>query len=265
MNRIAIYLLTLFNDITMQHLRNFWAFIISNLIWFAEKVTFYPKLRLAYKTLYKCQVNGKIEGEFIVFDVGSNKGQSINFFRDLFPRVKIYAFEPSKKTFTKLERRIKKRRQKNVFLFQFGLGEFPGEFDFYESILDETSTFALPKEDSRYLNMKNKILFQKNKEGYKKTLCRIETLDNFIQEYEINHIDILKIDVEGFEYEVLRGGNIALQEKKINIVQFERHTDDMREDNFVAINDFLKVRGYLRVTAIQHLSGNFFEMLYQRT
>jgi K+/H+ antiporter YhaU regulatory subunit KhtT len=75
----------------------------------------------------------------------------------------------------------------------------------------------------------------------------------------------LKVDVEGFAYEVLRCGKIALQDKKINIVQFERNTDDMCEDNFEAINEFLKVRGYLRVTAIQHPLGDFFEMIYQRT
>jgi FkbM family methyltransferase len=212
-----------------------------------------------------CQVNGKVEGEFIVLDVGVNKGQSINFFRNLFPRVKIYAFEPSKKTFSKLQRRIEKHRQKDVVLFQFGLGEFPGEFNFYESILDETSTFTLPKEDSLYLNMKNKFLLQKNKQAFKTTSARIETLDNFIKEYEIKYIDILKVDVEGFAYEVLRCGKIALQDKKINIVQFERNTDDMCEDNFEAINEFLKVRGYLRVTAIQHPLGDFFEMIYQRT
>ena len=109
------------------------------------------------------------------------------------------------------------------------------------------------------------ILFQKSRNAFKTTSAQLTTLDDFIKEYNIDYIDIFKVDVEGFEYQVLRGANIALRDKKINVVQFVRHTNDMREDNFLVINEFLRVRGYLRVKEIKHTFGDFSEMLYQRS
>ncbi len=244
----------------MSKLRNLWVQILSKLIWLVEKIIFYPKLKLAYKEL---NLSYALGGKLIVFDVGANKGQSIKFFQSIYSDLIIYAFEPSKKTFTKLNSRLEESQQKNVKLYQVGLGDFQGEINFYESILDETSTFILPKKDSLYLKKKNRILLEKSNNAFKTTSAQISTVDNFIQVNEIDHIDILKVDVEGFEYEVLRGAKIALQEKKIRVIQFERHLDDMRDDVFPRINEFLKMYGYSEFKAIKHPFGDFFEMLYR--
>jgi len=243
----------------MSKLRSFWVLVLSKLIWLIERNIFYPKLKIAYKEL---NLPSAIGGGLVVFDVGANKGQSIEFFKSIYSDLEIYAFEPSKKTFTKLNELLDEHHQKDVKVHQMGLGEFPGEINFYESILDETSTFILPNRDSLYLKKKNRILFQKSNNAFKITSAQISTVDYFIQQNEINQIDILKIDVEGFEYQVLRGANIALQEKKIKVVQFERHRDDMRDDVFPAINEFLTMRGYSQYKEIKHPFGHFFEMLY---
>jgi FkbM family methyltransferase len=242
---------------------NLWFLVISNLIWFIEKIRFYPKLAIAYKELNLSSTIKK--RRLVVFDVGANKGQSINFFIGIYPAAKIYAFEPSKKTFAKLSSTFKGSLQQDVELFQLGLGEFPGEINFYESKLDETSTFVLPSKDSLHMKKKNKLLFQKSKNAFKTTTAQIITVDDFVQDNMINHIDVLKIDVEGFEYDVLRGARISLEEKKINIIQLERHNNDMREDKSPEIDDFLKVRGYFKVKEIKHPFGDFFEMLYKRS
>lgn len=250
------------NWLKMHHIRNLWALVLSELVWAIEKTIFYPKLASAYKGLNLSSATGR---GLVVFDVGSNKGQSINFFRSIYSDATFYAFEPSKKTFAKLNSTQKKPLQENTKLFQMGLGEFAGEINFYESKLSETSTFILPAESSIYSKKKNRILFQKSKNAYTTSSAQITTVDIFVQENRIDEIDILKIDVEGFEYEVLRGARIALEGKKIEIVQFERHNDDMREDRFPAIDEFLKARGYLKVKEIKHPFGDFFEMLYQRS
>ena len=125
------------------------------------------------------------------------------------------------------------------------------------------STFALPNENSQYLKKKSRILLQNSQNGYTTVVSRIEMLDNFIREKKIEFIDILKIDVEGFEFEVLQGAKNTIKEKKINVIQFERHADDMREDQFPAIDKFLTNHGYLKIKEIKHPFGDFFEMLYQ--
>ena len=48
-------------------------------------------------------------------------------------------------------------------------------------------------------------------------MADVTTLDEFINENKIGTIDILKIDVEGFEFEVIKGAYSALEKNIINI------------------------------------------------
>ena len=47
------------------------------------------------------------------------------------------------------------------------------------------------------------------------------TVDAFMDETGINHIDLLKIDTEGHDISVLKGTRRALTERKIGMIRFE--------------------------------------------
>jgi FkbM family methyltransferase len=240
-----------------------WVWLISTLIWATEKLLFYPKLSTAYRNLSLPE--NVVSGRGItIFDVGANKGQSIRFFKSIYPQSQIIAFEPSQKTFNLLNVFVEEKSYKDVFIFQTGVGEIHGEMNFYESVLDETSTFSLPDENSKYLGNKNRILFQKNENAFHTVTAKITTIDRFIEENQISCVDILKIDVEGFELEVLHGARNALVKGEIKIIQLERHTDDMRVDRHPLIHELLFKNGYRQVQEIKHPFGDFHEILYQR-
>jgi len=203
-------------------------------------------------------------GGLTVFDIGANKGQSVSFFKEIFPNSKIIAFEPSEKTFISLSAFVKDNSYLDVYVFQVGMGEVHGELYFYESVLDETSTFSLPNKNSQYLRNKNRILFQKSENAFRAVTARITTIDRFIEENQISYVDILKIDVEGFELEVLYGARNALIKGKIRIIQLERHTDDMREDKHPLIHELLLKNGFRQTQEIKHPFGDFYEVLYHR-
>ena len=76
-------------------------------------------------------------------------------------------------------------------------------------------------------------------------------------------MDILKIDVEGFELEVLNGARNALVKGEIRIIQLERHSDDMRVDRYPLIHELLSINGYRQIKEIKHPFGDFREILYQ--
>ena len=149
-------------------------------------------------------------------------------------------------------------------VFQIGLGEMPGVVDFHESILSETSSFVLPNENSKYLKSKNRILLQKSQNSFKSIPTQVTTIDDFVKENKIIDIDILKIDVEGFEFEVMLGAKKVLGDGKVKIVQFERHTNDMRTDQFHEIDRFLKSLNYFKVKELKHPFGDFYELIYQK-
>jgi FkbM family methyltransferase len=247
----------------MKKIRTSWVWLISTLIWSIEKIFFYPKLFIAYRNLNLLN-KIKIGESLTVFDVGANKGQSVNFFKKLYPQSKIFAFEPSEKTFNSLKEFVQDKSYQDVYIFQVGMGEIQGTMIFYESGLDETSTFVLPNQDSRYLRIKNRILFQNNEEAFNAVNVEVITFDNFAEKNKILYVDVLKIDVEGFELEVLRGARNALANGKIGIIQFERHSDDMREDNYPAIRELLLENGYRLIQEIDHPFGDFRELLYQK-
>ena len=246
----------------MNTLKKLWVSFISNLIWWSEKAFFYPKLALTYKAL---DLNSfSKDRNLVVFDIGANKGQSIKFFKKVYPESIIYSLEPSLRTFKALQGNLKNMQVSGVSIFQFGLGDKSEVKDFYESILDETSSFVLPNKNSSYFKKKNKILFENSDHAFRVVPADVTTLDEFINENKIGTIDILKIDVEGFEFEVIKGACSALEKKDIKIVQFERHNNDMRSDQFPAIDSLLKSLNYFKIKEIRHPFGDFYELIYQK-
>ena len=245
----------------MNHLKLYWVSLISKAIWTDEMLFFYPKLARTYRGMTGIEsVDG---GGVTILDIGANKGQSIKFFSKIFDKPTIYAFEPSPRTFGSLKKFVEKLNGLQISIYQIGIGEKEQTINFYESILSETSTFAVPNQDSDYLKRKNRILFQNSETAFTSIPTRMTTVDTFLSENKLERIDVLKIDVEGFELEVIRGAQHALRDGKVKIVQFERHADDMREDTYPLIHDLLHSFGFVKSAEIKHPIGNFFEVLYQ--
>jgi len=50
---------------------------------------------------------------------------------------------------------------------------------------------------------------------------RLDTLENYCREKNIQKIDFLKVDVEGHELEVFKGGTSLFREGRVRVIQFE--------------------------------------------
>lgn len=141
----------------------------------------------------------------IVFDVGANKGQFISHVSQLFPRTtRFFSFEPSKATFGHLRTNVQKWKLPNVTLFNLGLSESPSKQSLYTD--SEGSTRASLYHDETQHSVEE---------------IELTTLDLICQQQNINHIDFLKIDVEGHEISVLKGAMQMLGKDKIRFIQFE--------------------------------------------
>ena len=245
----------------VQKMHAYYVQLISSAIWKIEKITFYPKVATWYREYLQIShgVHAR-EEELVIFDVGANKGQSVKFFKQEFPQSKIYAFEPSQTTFSKLLLNI--ADYQNVIAFMVGVSSSNGHLMFYENELDETSTFNPPHINSKYLKTKNRILLQKNQQYSNMQACPVVTLDDTCKELKISNISILKIDVEGHEFEVLKGAQEMLSKNQISLIQLERHSDDMRDDDTPELVALLNKYGYRKVGEIQHSFGSFFDDFY---
>lgn len=247
-----------------KQLQKLYVYIISRLIWTTEKYLFYPKLERFYASLAEktsSTLNAKNE-KVVIFDVGANKGQSIRFFKKLFSSAEIHAFETSPSTFKKLEGEIAKRLYSSTYAYAIGVSETSSTLPFYESILDETSSFELPNPKSKYLKRKNRILLNGHGATSQPVLINVDSLENIVRDHEISAISILKIDTEGHELSVFKGAMNLLRDKKIHVIQFEHHSDDMRPDHSREISNLLKGFGYVQGASIKHPFGEFYEEIY---
>lgn len=240
----------------LKKIRKFYIRVISETMWLLEKVFFYKKLS---KVIIKSRI---LSNSSIVFDVGANRGQSIAFFKKMFPLVTVLAFEPSPRVFLKLQK--KWENKKNISLFELALGAAKGETVFFEHLLDETSTMSPPNPNSTWQKRKNRILLVRDSNSFEETLVQVTTLDIFCAENGIRQIDLLKIDVEGFEYNVLKGAQNVLMKGAIKAIQIKRHMDDMRIDNSSQINEFLNYFNFNLWASIKHTVGNYYEDIYIR-
>ncbi|MDC0595355.1 FkbM family methyltransferase [Acidimicrobiia bacterium] len=155
----------------------------------------------------------------IIFDVGAHTGQTLDFYTQVFKNFEIYSFEPFYESYKVLNKKSKNYPFANSY--NIGMSDKREEAKFYSYIGPNNNDYS---QMNSLFKQKEKSLgewgFEETKET-KEEICKFETLDNFCKNSSITHIDLLKIDVQGAEYKVLKGGINLLKNKKVKIVILE--------------------------------------------
>jgi FkbM family methyltransferase len=236
---------------------NFRIKIIQYLIELNEQLIFYPKL----KKYYASKIQSK---KPIVLDIGSNKGQFIDFTLSLFPNAIVYGFEPNPSLFKKLQ--LKYIKNNSIKIFNIGVSDINGELKFNENVMDETSSFEGLNYDSEYLTKKAKILGVEPSNIIRKSYnVPVVKLTDWIIKENLKNIDLIKIDTEGHEIHCLNGLFDTRIDCKIEYIQIESHSDDMysEKDKNKEIPFILKKNGFEEITKIKHGFGDFYEIIYK--
>jgi len=164
----------------------------------------------------------------IFIDAGANTGQSFKTFVKNYPdakEYKIYAFEPSASE--RISRKIKgncqqvKRKGHDIEHIRAAVGTTDGFIDFYD-LGSESSTTEFSKLAGR--DNFSKRLLEKSK---RKVTCI--DLARFINSFPEDTYIILKMDIEGGEYELVPHLHTAGALKKVNKLYIELHAYKMFE------------------------------------
>jgi hypothetical protein len=93
---------------------------------------------------------------------------------------------------------------------------------------------------------------------------KLETLENYIVNNDYRNIDFLKIDTEGYEYEILLGLKNRL--KDIKLIMFEHHYDNMikKSYTFEDINKLLIKNNFNKIYKSRMPFRKTFEYIYKR-
>ena len=142
----------------------------------------------------------------VIFDVGANIGTYSSNILSMYPKAKIYAFEPHPKSFDQL------KNDKRLQSFNKAIGDQLKQIQLYDYRNKDGSSHA-----SLY---KAAIEDLRNESSVCHTVD-VTTLDEFCLEHQVQDIDLLKIDTEGNELRCLLGAKKLLQKGSIKAIQFE--------------------------------------------
>jgi FkbM family methyltransferase len=197
------------------------------------------------------------------FDIGSHYGETILIFKKYFKINNIYSFEASPVNFRILCKKINNVKQNNINLFNLAVGRKKTELNFNQSFESQSSTFLSINFKSKYLDRKRKFLFLKNDQYFQNNyFVKMINLKSFIKERSIKKIDILKIDTEGYDFEVILG--LGEEINKVKYIYFEHHFHDMfiKKYKFREINQFLVNNNFKKIYKIKMSFRKTFEYIY---
>ena len=165
-----------------------------------------------------------------IFDVGANEGRWIDSVNEFFKKPNIHAFEPSEKEFQILKEKYSEER--NIVLNNFALGEMEDEQYFNINYKGGLNSFYDVNQNTNWFRRQqnNKKVFNENF-TLKKQKVSINTIDNYLISKNIEFIDIVKIDTQGYEPKVLEGALNALKSKKIQTILAEIIISDIYKSN----------------------------------
>lgn len=145
-----------------------------------------------------------------ILDVGANIGFVTHQFQKMFPGAQIYAFEPNPKVFEVLAASY--AGDNRVKIVNCGVGDVKGKLSFNVNANTGTSSFLTATEYHR-------------KHQARRLLDPIDvevlTLDHFTEAEGLPHIDILKLDIEGYELRALQGAARLLKGQAIDAIYTE--------------------------------------------
>lgn len=151
-----------------------------------------------------------INGQGVIIDVGANIGLHCTYMSNLLhDGGSIHAFEPVPYTYRMLRETLALNQVDNVKGNMMALGSTQGclEMNVFDEQYSAWNTFGHPEFD----DVKPRAVVD----------VQTTTLDAYCAENNITQVDFLKIDVEGYELEVLKGARGLLSSGSIDALSFE--------------------------------------------
>ena len=150
----------------------------------------------------------------VAFDVGANTGElSLLFSRLVGPTGRVHSFEASPETFARLKSIVDLAGNQNIQLNSCAVADRVGTVQLH--IYDRQHAGWTTLADRPLANYGIDLVPVKT-EAIEST-----TVDAYCEKNGINQIDLLKIDVEGAEYQVLWGTEKMLRERRVQCCVFE--------------------------------------------
>ena len=180
----------------------------------------------------------------IVIDVGANIGEySLIAAQKVKEHGKVISIEPLKETAQTLTKHFQLNNFTNYEVITKVIGNETKKVNLYKQMAGGTMGFV----DSTLIGRK----FEKTDE------VEMTTIDEILSTRNIENVKVMKIDIEGYEFELLKGAKNSLKNKKITNMIIEVHINYLKEKGISEkeFYDYLNQQGYV-VDIVQETSSN---------
>lgn len=180
-------------------------------------------------------IRQNVKPNMIAFDVGANVGPISFLLADIVgPGGRVFSFEPGKNIFNRfLDNIAINPETKSVIAPKnIGLADKEGELVYYE-LAHARGNAALHPPDGTW-------------QPFDSHKVQVTTIDSFVKSHSVPHVDFIKIDTEGMEYEIILGAKDTIK-SFLPIICFETLPKVRAltgEENFKRIEKILIPYGY---------------------
>ena len=205
-----------------------------------------------YNSIFRYSKNLNFE---IMIDVGSHQGEFITRFLNFKKIKRFYCFEPNKILFKKLYKQYK--NNKKISLYSTALGDNKSVKKLFLSNLTYNSTMSSFNKKSNYLKFKNLLI--KDQNNFRYLNVNQNTFNNFFKYKNIKK-SFLKLDVEGYEYNVLIGANKKIKEVKYILI--EHQFSDQYQNNFQKVKRLITKYNFRKLKNFYYPSLHYRDILF---
>ena len=221
-------------DLILKELYSYPSFINSGYLHF-EKLF---EIALAYKLTDKSG---------IILDIGGADGMTAIKFNNEFKNSSVFVFEPLKDNIEVLKKNIASFSRIKLFPVALGSEKKQGQINITKRITS-SSLLNINTDEFKDDYMSSQLV-PGNIEN-----INIDTIDNLVGNNE--HVTIMKLDVQGYELEVLKGAVNTLKNTDLIMVELQNHKMYKNAPMYYDLDAFLRENGFELLQNIPSLRDN---------
>ena len=148
-----------------------------------------------------------------IVDVGANAGQWLASIKRIFPDARVLCYEPDARAFAQLQTAAQSLT--SVECVQCALGHEPGRMKFFRNANSVTSSLLQTAAQMQPLPYAEKT------QAFDVVDIEVRTLSAELARNEIQHVDLLKTDCQGFDLRVLEGAKDEIERGDVDLIATE--------------------------------------------
>lgn len=171
-----------------------------------------------------------------IFDIGTRDGDDANFLKQTLSAKNVYAIEARPEA-----AKLTKEKYPEFTVFETAISDFSGETEFYEIVSDDADYAG----SSSIYNNK----FERPEYPHKIIKLPVTTMNNIIESNNLTNtiFDIVKVDIEGFTFQLLCGMHKYIKNVKMFHLETEKWSTHTTHRNSVEIANVMRSHGFMLV------------------